>query len=196
MKLEIKFWIWDSWVFFPKIIFGLPGNKITGIKVLKKKWGQVWDVYIKRSFLPYICILNIARGAFNINPLFFHCWKHPNCSHAFLTIKGLFPVTYLYEIIQEPEKSPGKQSLKTVGLYFQRLFISRTFFHRPFLVPKFRTLFPKTFFQKTFLVVTNFDTFLYQFLDTGTLDRARIGLDQLLKFLGFSLYPFHFSFTV
>ena len=32
-----------------------------------------------------------------------------------------------------------------VGLYFQRLFISRTFFHRTLLVPKFRTLFQKTF---------------------------------------------------
>ena len=123
MKLEIKFWIWDSWVFFPKIIFGLPGNKITGIKVLKKKWGQVWDVYIKRSFLPYICILNIARGAFNINPLFFHCWKHPNCSHAFLTIKGLFPVTYLYEIILEPEKkSKNGRTLFPETFYFKNFF--------------------------------------------------------------------------
>ena len=39
-----------------------------------------------------------------------------------------------------------------VGLYFQRLFISRTFFHRTFLVPKFRTLFPKKTCLKTFFV--------------------------------------------
>ena len=38
----------------------------------------------------------------------------------------------------------------------------------------------------------NFDTVLYQFFETGTSDRTLIGLDQLLKFLGFSLY--HLSF--
>ena len=42
-----------------------------------------------------------------------------------------------------------------------------------------------------------FDTVLYKFLETGTLDRTLMGLDQLLKCSGFSLYtPFHFSFTV
>ena len=34
-----------------------------------------------------------------------------------------------------------------------------------------------------------FDTVLYQFLETGTSDRTLMGLDQLLKCLGFSLYP-------
>ena len=37
-----------------------------------------------------------------------------------------------------------------------------------------------------------FDTVLYQFLKTGTLDRTRMGLGQLLKCLGFSLYPLSF----
>ena len=40
--------------------------------------------------------------------------------------------------------------------------------------------------------LNNFDTVLYQFLKTGTSDRTLIGFDQLLKFLGFSLYPFSF----
>ena len=40
----------------------------------------------------------------------------------------------------------------------------------------------------------NFDTVLYQVLETGTADRTNIGRDQLLTFLG--LYtPFHFSLT-
>ena len=38
----------------------------------------------------------------------------------------------------------------------------------------------------------NFDTVLYQFLETGISDRTLIGLDQLLKFLVFSLYPLPF----
>ena len=38
----------------------------------------------------------------------------------------------------------------------------------------------------------NFDAVLYQFLGTGTSDRNLIGLDQLLKFLGFSIYPILF----
>ena len=37
-----------------------------------------------------------------------------------------------------------------------------------------------------------FDTVLYQFLETGTWDRTLMGLHQLLKCLGFSLYPFSF----
>ena len=37
-----------------------------------------------------------------------------------------------------------------------------------------------------------FDTVLYQFLETGTLDRTLMGLDQLLKCLGFGLYPLSF----
>ena len=32
----------------------------------------------------------------------------------------------------------------------------------------------------------------YQFLETGQSDRTNIGRDQLLKYLGFSLYPLSF----
>ena len=39
-----------------------------------------------------------------------------------------------------------------------------------------------------------FDTVLYQFFETGTSDRTLTGLDQLLRNLGFTPYPFHFSF--
>ena len=34
-----------------------------------------------------------------------------------------------------------------------------------------------------------FDTVLHQFLETGTSDRCLIGIVQLLRFSGFSLYP-------
>ena len=34
-----------------------------------------------------------------------------------------------------------------------------------------------------------FDTVLYQFLETGTSDKTLMGLDQLLKYLGFSPRP-------
>jgi len=42
----------------------------------------------------------------------------------------------------------------------------------------------------------NFDNVLYQFLEIGTSDRTNIGHDQLIKWLGFSLYPFHLTLTV
>ena len=38
----------------------------------------------------------------------------------------------------------------------------------------------------------NFDTVLYQFLETGTSDRTFVCLNQLLRFSGFSLYPLSF----
>ena len=38
--------------------------------------------------------------------------------------------------------------------------------------------------------------FYINFLGAGTSDRTQIGLDQLLKCLGFSLYPFHFTLTI
>ena len=41
-----------------------------------------------------------------------------------------------------------------------------------------------------------FISILYQILETGTSDRTLLCLNQLLRFSGFSLYPFLFSFTV
>ena len=38
--------------------------------------------------------------------------------------------------------------------------------------------------------------YIDKFLETRTLDRTNIGRDQLLKILGFSIYPLSFSFTV
>ena len=38
----------------------------------------------------------------------------------------------------------------------------------------------------------NFDTVLCQFLETGTKDECLIGIVQLLRFSGFSLYPLSF----
>jgi len=38
----------------------------------------------------------------------------------------------------------------------------------------------------------NFDTVLYQFLETETSNRTLTGLNQLLRFSGFSLYPLSF----
>ena len=40
------------------------------------------------------------------------------------------------------------------------------------------------------------DRFFCQFLDTRTSERCLTGLVQLLRFSGYSLHPFHFSFTV
>ena len=39
----------------------------------------------------------------------------------------------------------------------------------------------------------NFDNVLYQFLEIGTSDRTNIDRDQLIKWLGFSLYPLSFN---
>ena len=52
---------------------------------------------------------------------------------------------------------------------------------------------------KPTIIIQNFkiDTVLYYFLTTGTSNRTLMGLNQLLKCLGFCLYPpFIFSFTV
>ena len=45
-------------------------------------------------------------------------------------------------------------------------------------------------------ILYNFNRVLYQFLETGTSDKTFMGDDQELKWLAFSLSPFHFSFTV
>ena len=42
----------------------------------------------------------------------------------------------------------------------------------------------------------NFDTVLYKFLKTGTSDLTYIGPDQLLRCLGYNLYPISFYLTV
>ena len=42
----------------------------------------------------------------------------------------------------------------------------------------------------------NFNAVLGQFLETGTSHSCLIGNVQLLRFIGFSHYPFHFSFIV
>ena len=43
-----------------------------------------------------------------------------------------------------------------------------------------------------FRCLNKFDTVLYQFLWRGTSDRTLMGLNELLKCLGFSLYPLSF----
>jgi len=42
------------------------------------------------------------------------------------------------------------------------------------------------------MLLTSSDTVLFQFLKTGTSDRCLVGLNQLLKFQSFSLYPLSF----
>ena len=42
----------------------------------------------------------------------------------------------------------------------------------------------------------NFDTVLYQFLETGTSDRTLICLNQVLRRSGFSLYPLSLRFRL
>ena len=41
----------------------------------------------------------------------------------------------------------------------------------------------------------NSDTVLYELFETRPSDKIIIGGDQCLNFLGFSLYPFHFTLT-
>ena len=66
-----------------------------------------------------------------------------------------------------------------------------------FVFVEFDLFKPTTFIQNYLYELSyNFDTVLYQFLETGTLDRSLIGIAQRLRFSGFCLYPFHFSFTV
>ena len=47
------------------------------------------------------------------------------------------------------------------------------------------------FFTKLYIYKFSykFDTVLYQFLETGTSDETLMGLNQLLKYIGFSLIP-------
>ena len=52
-------------------------------------------------------------------------------------------------------------------------------------------LFSYKIWYMTFFCI-NLTTFFYQFLETGTSDRTLMGLDQLLKCLGFSLNPLSF----
>ena len=60
-----------------------------------------------------------------------------------------------------------------------------------FVSERFRTFcWPLKLFIEKFWY--NFGTVLYQFSETRTSDRTLILLDQLLKFLGFSIYPLSF----
>ena len=47
----------------------------------------------------------------------------------------------------------------------------------------------RTYFLHIYTFWYNFDTVLCQFLETGRSDRILIGIVQLLRFSGFSLYP-------
>ena len=101
ISLELKSWILDSWGFFPLNNMG--------------RRGQVWDVFIKRTFLLRICIFNKARDVFNIKPLFFHGCKH-----------SLFPCIF------HSKKTFFRGLFCTKSYWNQGLFISRTFFHKTF----------------------------------------------------------------
>ena len=46
--------------------------------------------------------------------------------------------------------------------------------------------------QTIYTIWYNFDRVLYQFLETGTSDRRLIGIVQLMRFSGFSLYSLSF----
>ena len=79
-------------------------------------------------------------------------------------------------------------------------FVSRVYSERKLRrknVKKMRN-FAKIFLQniisrkKNSAKTIKFDPVLYQFLKTGTSDRTFMGLDQILKCLGFSLYPLLF----
>ena len=114
-----------------------------------QKWGQVWDVFLKSTFLLCICILNTVRGVFDIKSLF--CMVvEILCSHAFSTIRGLFFGTFLYKIILEPEKKSQKIKFENDRTLFLETFYIKDLFSIGLLAPKFRTLFPKTFLREHF----------------------------------------------
>ena len=113
-----------------------------------RKWGEVWDVFIERTFLLFNWILNIARVVFNIKT-HFPMVVNILCFYAFSTIRGLFPETFFcIKSCWNQKKRPRKLSLRKVGLYFHKL-LFQGLFHRTFLMPTLMTLFPKTFFQRT-----------------------------------------------
>ena len=106
------------------------------------KWGQVWDVFLKLTFLLCICILNIPTSVFNIKSLFpmvvsIICFHQPHCKRTFC-LKSYWNQTKFQKIKSQ-----------NVWTLFPEIFLFQTtFFHRTFIVPEFRTLFPKTFFLK------------------------------------------------
>ena len=106
----------------------------------------------KKDFLFCINLLNIARGVFSIKALF-SMVVNILCSYAFSTSRGLFPGTFLYKIILEPEKkseknkaskwqdfisrdflclqglfSTGLFQCQNLGLHFRKKNFQRTFF--------------------------------------------------------------------
>ena len=104
------------------------GNKIRVIKVLKKKVLSLEKMSssLRRFHLSILCILNIARGVFNIKSLFFHGCKHPLFQCIFHFQRTFFPTTFCIKSYWNQKKS---QKIKSqIG----------------------RTLFPEIFFQELF----------------------------------------------
>ena len=93
--------------------------------------------FIKSTFLLRICILNIARGVFNVKSLF-SMVINILCSHAFW-IKSYWSQKKILEI-----KSQNGRTL------FSEIFYFVDFFRRTFYLPNlglyFKNLFSKNFF--------------------------------------------------
>ena len=80
-------------------------------------------------------------------------------------------------------------------LWFPRdIIVFRLFAYLLYIICLNQLLLYKTSY--IYIVFVYFDPVLYQFLETGTSDRCLICIVQCLRFSGFILYSFHFSFTV
>jgi len=116
MSLKIKYSEVDSWDFSPKLVggcqFNVSGNKIIGIKVLKK-------IYTKKK-VPSLVKMRSSRGVF-IEKTFFKscCNKKHRKSQNGMT---LFPKTFISRIF-----SIKLFKCQNVGLCFQKLFFRKLF---------------------------------------------------------------------
>ena len=118
------------------------GNKITGIKVLKKTKSCLSLVKMRSSLIRFykkvfFSNLNISRGVFISIAPFFNVCKHPLFPCIFYSNRT-FLGTFLYFYILEPENnilktlfpktfSTGHFQCQNLGLYFRKLF-SQNFF--------------------------------------------------------------------
>ena len=105
----------------------VPRNKITGIKVLKKKsyvlwkWALVWDVFIKRTFFLSICIWKYL-GVFLISiALFLHSSKHLLFPYKSTIIRLYFRGRFGIQSYWNQKKVPENKVSKWQDFLFQGL---------------------------------------------------------------------------
>ena len=121
------------------------GNKITGIKILKKKVlnlvkmrSSLRRFYKKDFFLSFISIALFCKV---VNIL---------CSHHFLLKQDFFPGTFLYKIILEPEKKVLKNKVSKRKDFIPKTFYFMEFFPQDFFNAKIQDFISENFFSQNF----------------------------------------------